>query len=194
MTIDAKKLQSNLGVTADGIIGRNTLRALFQRMGASTGNAVELALSANVHFRAYGILETPLRLCHFMAQTGHESDTFKAMEEYASGSAYEGRRDLGNTQPGDGKRFKGRGPLQITGRANYRYYGEKAGLAFETHPEMVAFPSVGLLAGCLFWDRNNLNVLADQDDIVAITRKVNGGNNGLDHRKALLAKMKGLVL
>lgn len=194
MTIDAKKLQSNLGVTADGIIGRNTLRALFQAMGASTGTAVELALSANVHFRNYGILDNGLRLAHFMAQVAHESDTFKAMEEYASGAAYEGRRDLGNTQPGDGKRFKGRGPIQITGRANYRYYGEKAGLAFEEHPEMVAYPSVGLFAGCLYWDRNNLNALADQDDVETITRRINGGLNGFDHRKALLAKAKKLTL
>lgn len=191
--IDAKKLQANLGVAADGVIGRGTLRALFAHMGATVDRSVELALSANVHFRSYGILDHPLRLAHFMAQLAHESGGFKWMEEIASGAAYEGRKDLGNTVAGDGKRFKGRGPIQLTGRANYRRFGERLGFAFEDHPEMVAIPSVGLLVACEYWKDRGLNAKAGDDDILAVTKAINGGTNGLDDRKARLARIKGLL-
>lgn len=190
---DWRPLQRNLGVTADNAPGRNTLRALFQRMGASTGRAVELALSANVHFPAYGIMDSPRRLAHFMAQLAHESGGFVYMEEIASGAAYEGRANLGNTQPGDGKRYKGRGPLQLTGRANYREFGQALGIYFEEHPELVAVPSIGLHVACEYWKRKGLNALADADDAEGITRKINGGTNGMADRKARLAKMKGLL-
>lgn len=185
-------LQRNLGVVADGILGRDTLRGLFARFGASVTRAAELALSANIHFRAYGILDTPRRLCHFMAQVAHESGGFRYMEEIASGQAYEGRQDLGNVHAGDGRLFKGRGPIQLTGRANYRLFGRALGIDFEQHPEVVAFPSIGLMAACHYWQMRGLNELADADDVVAITKRVNGGVNGLDDRKAYLAKMKGL--
>lgn len=185
-------LQRNLGITADGIIGRDTLRALFARFGASVTRAAELALSANVHFRSYGILDSAKRLCHFMAQVAHESGGFRYMEEIASGQAYEGRADLGNVQAGDGRLFKGRGPIQLTGRANYRLFGRALGIDFEQHPDVVAFPSVGLMAGCHYWQMRGLNELADADDVVAITKRVNGGTNGLANRKAYLTKMKGL--
>ena len=190
---DWKPLQHNLGVVADGNPGRQTLRALFQRLGADTGRAVELALSANVHFPAYGIMDNKLRLCHFMAQLCHESGGFRYMEEIASGAAYENRGDLGNTLTGDGKRFKGRGPIQLTGRANYREYGQALGIYFEDHPELVAVPSIGLHVALEYWKRKGLNALADADNLEAITRKVNGGVNGLDDRKQYLGKMKGLV-
>jgi len=188
-----KVWQRNLGITDDGIVGRGTLRAWFSRFGADVGRSVELALSSNVHFRTYGILDNPLRMAHFMAQVAHESGGFRYMEEIASGQAYEGRADLGNAQPGDGKRYKGRGPIQLTGRANYRLFGRALGIDFEGHPEMVAYPSVGLLAGCHFWQMRGLNELADADDVVAITKRVNGGANGLSDRKAYLAKAKGLL-
>ena len=112
-------------------------------------------------------------------------------EELASGQAYEGRTDLGNTQPGDGKRFKGRGPIQITGRANYRHFGRKIGIEIERHPEIAAVPSIGLHLALEYWRSRNLNALADADDIEGITRKINGGLNGFADRKAHLAKIKG---
>ncbi len=126
---DIRKLQTALGVAADGVAGRGTFAALFSKFGAGPIRAAELALSANVHFPAYGIMEKELRLAHFMAQLVHESGGFRYMEEIASGSAYEGRADLGNVKPGDGVRYKGRGPLQCTGRANYRKFGRKIGIA-----------------------------------------------------------------
>lgn len=194
MTPDQIKVwQRNLGVADDGLVGRNTLRAWFARFGADVSRSLELALSANTHFRTYGILDAPLRMAHFMAQVAHESGGFRYMEEIASGQAYEGRKDLGNVNTGDGKRYKGRGPIQLTGRANYRLFGRALGIDFEEHPEIVAYPSVGLMAGCHFWQMRGLNELADADDVVAITKRVNGGTNGLAERKAYLVKAKGIV-
>lgn len=192
--IDAKKLQRALKVGDDGIIGRGTYTALFARFGAGPERAAELALSANVHFPAYGIMDSALRLAHFMAQLVHESGGFRYMEEIASGHAYEGRKDLGNTQPGDGKRFKGRGPIQITGRANYKRYGQRIGIDIENHPEIAAVPSIGLHLALEYWKACGLNTLADADNVLAITKAINGGTKGLDDRKAHLAKAKGLLL
>lgn len=190
----ARTIQTRLGVAADGAPGRATFTALFAKCGASPERAAELALSAVVNFAAYGIMDSPLRLAHFMAQLIHESGSFRYMEEIASGSAYEGRADLGNTVPGDGKRYKGRGPIQLTGRANYRVYGRAVGIDFERHPEIVAMPSIGLMVACRFWESNGLNALADADNVDRITRRINGGVNGLADRKAHLVKMKGLLL
>jgi putative chitinase len=192
--MNPRKLQTALGVPADGIIGRQTFAALFARFGSGAERAQELALAANVHFAAAGIMDSPLRLAHFMAQLAHESGGFRYMEEIASGAAYEGRANLGNVQPGDGKRYKGRGPIQLTGRANYREYGRALGIDFESHPEIVALPSVGLMVACRYWTAKGLNALADADNVEAITRKVNGGLNGFAERKAYLAKAKGLML
>lgn len=185
-----KDLQRALGVNADGVVGRVTFTALFAKLGASIERSEELALAAAVHFPAYGIMENRLRLAHFMAQLAHESGSFRYMEEIASGSAYEGRKDLGNTSPGDGKRFKGRGPIQLTGRANYRRFGQRIGIDLERHPEIAAVPSIGLHTALEYWKDRDLNALADSDDVTAITRKINGGTNGLADRKAHLAKIK----
>lgn len=183
-------LQRALGVAVDGKIGRGTLTALFKKLGANQSRAEELALAANVHFKDYAIVYNELRFAHFIAQLTHESGNFRYMEEIASGAAYEGRKDLGNIMAGDGFRFKGRGPIQLTGRANYQKYGQALGIDFESHPELVAIPSIGLLVACKFWVNNGLNELSDRDDVLTITRRINGGTNGLAERKANLAKIK----
>lgn len=194
MSINSKRLQTRLGVTADGIVGRGTLTALFQRAGASLDRAQELAVAADVCFADAGLLDNEQRLAHFMAQLIHESGSFRYMEEIASGTKYEGRADLGNTQPGDGVRFKGRGPIQITGRANYRRFGRIIGIDIERHPEIAALPSIGLQLACAYWTDRGLNTFADRDDIIGITKRINGGLNGFDDRKAALVKMKALML
>lgn len=191
MSIDVKALQRALGVTADGIAGRGTFTALFRKLGATTDRAEELALAAVRWFPDYGIMENEKRLAHFMAQLAHESGGFRYMEELASGQAYEGRDDLGNTEPGDGRRYKGRGPIQLTGRANYRTFGRAIGIDLERHPELAAIPSIGLHTALEYWRSRGLNDLADQDDIRAITKRINGGLNGFDDRKAHLARIKG---
>lgn len=189
---DVKPLQRRLGVAADGVPGIGTMTALFTRFGA-TNYAAELGLAAAVHFPAAFLLESTNRLAHVMAQLAHESGGFRYMEEIADGSAYEGRATLGNTQPGDGKRYKGRGPIQITGRANYRRYGRMIGIDLERRPELASAPSIGLMVGCAFWTLNGLNKLADADDLIGITRRINGGTNGLDDRKRRLAQAKALL-
>lgn len=189
--MDVKALQRALGVDADGVAGRVTFTALFVKLGARIERAEELALAAVVHFPRYGIMNSANRLAHFMAQLCHESGGFRYMEEIASGAAYEGRADLGNTSPGDGKRFKGRGPIQLTGRANYRHFGRAIGIDLERHPEIAAVPSIGLHTALEYWSQRKLNALADADDVVAITRRINGGTNGLEDRKRHLATIKG---
>lgn len=202
---DWRPMQKRLGVTADGIPGRGTIAALFKAMGATAARAASLALGANVHFRTHGIIDNPLRLAHFMGQTAHESAGFLYMEELG-GDAYfkrmydmEGDRPLvakrlGNVVPGDGIRYHGRGPIQLTGRANYREYGQTLGLDFEDNPQLVAMPAIGILVAAKYWADRGINALADADDLEAITRKINGGVNGLADRQARTAKAKGLIL
>lgn len=193
--IDIRKLQSAVGATPDGVIGPATYAAMFRKCGASADRAAELAIAAARWFPEYGIADSPLRLAHFLAQVIHESGSFKWMEEIwgptAAQSGYEGRRDLGNVQPGDGFRYKGRGPIQITGRSNYRRYGAKIGIDLESHPEIAAYPSIGLHLALEYWKTNGLNTFADADNIDQVTRLINGGTNGLADRKAQLAKVKG---
>jgi putative chitinase len=140
----------------------------------------------------YGI-DTPLRVAHFLAQTAHESDGFCTTEEYADGRAYEGRRDLGNVEPGDGPRYKGRGLIQLTGRMNYALTGKELGMDLVGAPLSVNDPVTYLLVACVFWTRLKINQHCDADDLYAVTRLVNGGLNGLDSRRAYLLRAKALV-
>lgn len=119
----------------------------------------------------------------FIAQLAHESGELRFWQELASGAAYEGRKDLGNTEKGDGKRYKGRGPIQITGRANYKKYGDILGLDLINDPELAANPEVGFRLAGAFWRENKLNVLADLENFKAITKRINGGYNGLTDRQ-----------
>jgi len=138
-------------------------------------------------------ITTPLRQAHFLAQIGHESGELRYREEIASGSAYEGRRDLGNTQSGDGRRFKGRGLIQLTGRYNYEKYSRAVGRQAEImeDPALIAnddFLTVDVAAW--YWDTRDLNKHADRDDVLTVTKLINGGTRGLDDRKRLLKSAK----
>lgn len=135
-------------------------------------------------------INTVKRQAHFLAQCCHESDGLHTAVEYATGKEYEGRKDLGNTKPGDGVKFKGRGLIQLTGRANYETYGKKLEVNLVGNPDLAAqFPWAALTAG-QYWADHGLNALADVDDIYRITRRVNGGLNGLMQRETYLAKAK----
>jgi putative chitinase len=138
-------------------------------------------------------IDTPLRIAHFLAQTAHESDGFCTTEEYADGRAYEGRSDLGNVEPGDGPRFKGRGLIQLTGRMNYALTGKALGLDLVGDPLSVNDAITYLLVACNFWARLGINKACDADDLYEVTRLVNGGLNGLDSRLAYLTTAKGLM-
>lgn len=143
----------------------------------------------------YGIT-SPLEKAHFLAQVAHESDGFKTAEEYASGRAYEGRKDLGNVQPGDGVRFKGRGLIQLTGRANYAdysrwKYGDDRAVR---NPGLVAQLPDAVDAAVWYWTvrRPRLKVMALADDVVGVTKAINGGANGLADRTKKLRRAKSL--
>lgn len=135
-------------------------------------------------------INTTLRIAHFMGQVTHECAGFRTTEEFASGAAYEGRSDLGNTEPGDGKRYKGRGLLQLTGRANYRRMSTALGLPLEDEPMLAAEPVTSLRIACEYWKDRRINTAADDDDLIKVTRLVNGGLNGLEDRRVYLKKAK----
>lgn len=138
-------------------------------------------------------IDTYLRIAHFMGQVTHECAGFRTTEEFASGADYEGRTDLGNTQPGDGRRYKGRGLLQLTGRFNYRKFGDLMGLPLEDQPHLAGEPLTSLRIACEYWKDRSINADCDGDDLVSVTRKVNGGTNGLEDRGRYLQKAKSAL-
>ena len=130
----------------------------------------------------------------FLAQLAHESDGFRTTREYASGRAYEGRTDLGNTEPGDGVRFRGRGLIQLTGRYNYEKFGDLLYEDLVDYPEDVEDFPLALEVSALYWSNRGLNRLADQGRFRTITRRINGGLNGISDREYYLRKTKSLGL
>lgn len=170
-----------LQITAD------TLSAIYPHAGIYRTQVYAPILS---HWCEKFSINTPLRLAHFLAQIGHESGELRYTEELASGVAYEGRKDLGNCHNGDGVRFKGRGLIQLTGRANYSAFSRYIGVDYVAHPELVKEPTTAVAVSCWFWHLRQLNRYADNDDIKAITRRVNGGYNGLDSRQVYLTRAK----
>lgn len=134
------------------------------------------------------------RAAAFIAQIAHESGSLRYKEEIASGAAYEGRTDLGNTQPGDGKRFKGRGLIQLTGRANYRACGEALKLPLEANPELVIKdPYTNAAVAGWYWDSRNINPVADVGDFQRVTRLINGGLNGYRDRVQFWERAKKVL-
>jgi predicted chitinase len=147
------------------------------------------------------LIDTPLRTAAFVAQLAHESGEFRWMEEIWGPTPaqlrYEPPSDLaarlGNTQAGDGKRFKGRGPIQITGRFNYAKFGQLLGVDLVAEPALAAAPDVAFATAGLFWQSNGLNELADARQFVAITRCINGGTNGLAERQRYYERAKAVL-
>lgn len=137
----------------------------------------------NTYLPQYKI-DTLERVSMFLAQWCEETDGFKVMYEYASGREYEGRKDLGNVQPGDGPRFKGRGIAMLTGRDNYAAYGSLLGVDLLSDPERAAEPDIAVRIACLFWQKHNINAWADRGDVKHCTYLINGGTNGLAVREA----------
>lgn len=180
--------QATLGGLAQaqpgGGITIEVLRAVMPNLSASKAAEYLPLLNAAM---AEAQINTPQRQAAFLAQLAHESVELRYFEEIASGQAYEGRRDLGNTQPGDGRRYKGRGPIQLTGRANYRDAGRALGLDLEGNPPLAAEPRVGFRTAGWYWTTRDLNRLADKGDFVGITRRINGGTNGLADRQRYYA-------
>ena len=136
-------------------------------------------------------IDTPLRASAFLAQIAHESAELKYMEEIWGPTAQQKKYEppgelatrLGNTQPGDGFRYRGRGPIQITGRANYEKYGDLLGVDLVGNPDLAATPQFAFSTAALFWKTRGLNELADVQDFITITKRINGGTTGLKERQ-----------
>lgn len=131
-------------------------------------------------------IDSRYRQAAFLAQVGHESGSFVYVREIwgptAAQSRYEGRADLGNTVPGDGYLFRGRGLIQVTGRDNYRAVGAALGLPLLARPELLEDPDNAARSAGWFWSTHGLNELADGQLFSAITRRINGGQNGAADR------------
>jgi len=138
-------------------------------------------------------IDTPMRVQMFLAQIGHESGELRYVRELASGEAYEGRKSLGNLLSGDGKRYKGRGLIQITGRANYMALQDALDLPCVDHPELIETPVNACRSAAWFWRSNGLNALADSGNFLAVTKKINGGTNGLPSRELYYKRAKEVI-
>lgn len=151
----------------------------------------------NVAMSRYAIV-TPLRIAAFIAQVGHESGQLRYVREIwgptAQQAGYEGRADLGNTVKGDGSKYRGRGLIQITGRANYEACGEALGLDLINRPELLEQPPHAAMSAAWFWSTKGLNTLADKWEFVKITRRINGGINGLEDRQRLYAQAQKVLV
>jgi putative chitinase len=192
-----KDWQKKNGLKDDGIVGDITWDKLFNNSitekvsnevlkleklkGVIPDKVISQIPDTAVKFN----ITTNLRLAHFLSQCAHESGNFKWVVELASGQAYEGRKDLGNTQPGDGIKFKGRGYIQCTGRLNYIKFSEFIGEDCVTNPDLVS-TKYPMESAAWFFNKNNLWKICDlgsTDEVVTkLTKRVNGGLNGYDDR------------
>mgnify|MGYP000860145204 CR=1 FL=1 len=129
-------------------------------------------------------VDTYERLCAFLAQIGHESGQLRYVEEIASGQAYENRKDLGNIYKGDGIMYKGRGLIQITGRANYTSLSKNLKIDFITNPYLLKEPLYAVLSAFWYWDKRKLNKYStlNETDFITLTKRINGGLNGYKDR------------
>jgi len=168
-----------------------TEQQLLQITPNAGRNAGVFASALNLAMDRFQI-NTKLRMAAFIAQVGHESGQLRYVREIWGPTAqqlgYEGRADLGNTVKGDGSKYRGRGLIQITGRANYVACGEALGLDLINQPEQLEQPQYAAMSAAWFWSTKGLNKLADQGEFVKITRRINGGINGLEDRQALYDK------
>jgi len=168
------------------------LLQILPNAGAKVGVFVP---ALNTAMGKYQII-TRERIAAFIAQIGHESGQLRYVRELG-GSEYLSKYDtgklaerLGNTPEadGDGQFYRGRGLIQVTGRANYAECGEALGLDLVNHPELLEQPEHAAMSAAWYWSSRGLNELADKGDFLLITKRINGGTNGLADRQALYEK------
>ena len=171
-----------------------------EQLAACTGASVARAAQHLPHLVAameeFGI-DTPARQAAFLAQVGHESAYLVHVREIwgptPAQQRYEGRADLGNTQPGDGSRFRGRGLIQITGRANYAACGKAMGVDLLGDPAQLERAPLAQRSAAWFWQSKGLNRFADSGDFETLTRRINGGLNGYADRLRLWKQAQGAL-
>ena len=168
-----------------------TLQQLIQILPNASPVAGVFVPLLNTAMNRYQIVGNK-RMAAFIAQIGHESGQLKYVKEIwgptAAQARYEGRKDLGNTVAGDGSKYRGRGLIQITGRANYMACGEALGLDLIKQPELLEKPQHACMSAAWFWATKGLNTLADSSQFDKITQRINGGQNGAADRHALYAR------
>ena len=169
-------------------ITQQQLLQILPNAGQVAGVFVPVLNAAMGHYQIVGTK----RVAAFIAQIGHESGQLKYVKEIwgptAAQARYEGRKDLGNTVAGDGSKYRGRGLIQITGRANYMTCGEGLGLDLIKQPELLEKPQHACMSAAWFWATKGLSTLADAGQFDKITRRINGGQNGAADRQALYAR------
>lgn len=172
----------------------------FEEFAAATGLNQDKAQQWYPDVRAacleFGIVGCA-RTAAFLAQVGHESGSFRYVREIwgptSAQTRYEGRSDLGNVKPGDGSRFRGRGLIQITGRYNYEQASKALRVDFVNAPEWLETPAMAARSAAWWWASHGCNELADAGDFTALTRRINGGLNGLDDRRSRWDRAKGVL-
>ena len=168
--------------------------------GSSAGNRASYLPFLQQAMAEFEINEPP-RIAAFLAQLAHESGQLKFMEEIWGPTADQRKYEppsrkaqgLGNTEAGDGFRYKGRGPIQLTGRDNYHRFGGALGVDLENNPELAATKEVGFRIAALFWAKNGLNELADAQRFELITKRINGGTKGLERRVKFFERAKQIL-
>ena len=173
-----------------------------KQLALATGARIDRATEFHPYIEAAMAefeINTPQRQAAFLAQVGHESGSLRYTTELWGPTPaqvrYEGRKDLGNVQPGDGSLFRGHGLLQTTGRHNHARvrdrlrarFPDKVVPDFEAEPKRLAEPAWAALSAADYWDEKELNRLADVGDFRRITLRINGGTNGMEDRAALHA-------
>ncbi|MFJ2710844.1 glycoside hydrolase family 19 protein [Pseudomonas sp. NPDC087346] len=173
-----------------------TQQQLLQILPNARSQAGVFVTALNTAMQHYQIVG-PKRAAAFIAQIGHESGQLQYVREIwgptAQQKGYEGRADLGNTIKGDGSRYRGRGLIQITGRANYAKCGEALGLDLISFPELLELPQHAAMSAAWFWKQNGLNDLADRDQFNTISRRINGGLNGLQDRLEIWSRARAVL-
>lgn len=201
-----------------------SLDDLYTINGKMNKDKCELYISSMNEILPQNNIDTPLRICHFLAQIIHESGHLKSNSENLNYSAkalisvfgkyfktdaesekyarkpemiankvYANRMGNGNEVSGDGWKYRGRGLIQLTGKTNYINCGKDLNIDIVNNPDLLLEPKYSLLSACWFWNKNSLNTFADKDDIIAITKKINGGTNGLSDRQKNLYIAKSII-
>ncbi|MDR7109179.1 glycoside hydrolase family 19 protein [Pseudomonas frederiksbergensis] len=175
-------------------ITQQQLLQILPNAGAKAGVFAPVLNTAMQRFQIVGAK----RVAAFIAQIGHESGQLVYVREIwgptAAQKGYEGRADLGNTVVGDGFKYRGRGLIQVTGRANYAACGEALGLDLIAQPELLEMPEHAAMSAAWFWKQNGLNDLADRDQFNSITRRINGGLSGLKDRLEIWSWAQAVLL
>lgn len=179
----------------------NTPALLNYVAGRNTGSTGETIANGMDKYCPQYEIDTPLRMAHFVSQACHETGGFRYLKEiWGPTEAQRGydppsmkAKMLGNTLVGDGRTYCGRGIFQLTGRANYARIGKMLGLPLVKDPELACDPETSVMIACHYWQTHEINTFADANDIVRVTKAINGGRNGLEDRKVYFLKARQVL-